>query len=153
MASMYVSARVDYALRALVAMARSEEPMTAAALADDQELPVNYLEAILLDLRRAGLVLSRRGPDAGYRFTVPPDQITVADVMRVLEGPLAEVRGLRPEATSYSESTAAIRDVWVALRAGLRRVLEHVTIAQLAVGHLPDHVAELVRDPEAWKPH
>lgn len=153
MSAMYVSARVDYALRALVAMARSEGPMTAAALAGDQDLPVNYLEAILLDLRRAGLVLSRRGPDAGYRFTVAPDQITVADVMRVLEGPLAEVRGLRPEATSYSESTSAIRDVWVALRASLRQVLEEVSIAQLATGQLPDPVARLVQDPEAWKPH
>lgn len=150
---MYISARVDYALRALVVLAGSDHPMTAAALASDQDVPVNYLEAILLDLRRAGLLLSRRGPDAGYRFVVPPDQITVAGVMRTLEGPLAEVRGLRPEATVYSESTAPIRDLWVALRAALRSVLEQVTIAQLARAQLPRHVKKLVTDPDAWEPH
>jgi Rrf2 family protein len=127
--------------------------MTAEELATSQGLPVNYLEAILLDLRRAGIVLSRRGPDAGYRFMRPPDQVSVADVMRVLDGPLAEVRGLRPEATTYSETTTPVQELWIALRASLRSVLEEVTIDQLARGRFPRHVQKLIADPEAWKPH
>jgi Rrf2 family protein len=150
---MYVSARADYALRALVALAVEGRPMTAEQLAKSQDLPVNYLEAILLDLRRAGLVISRRGPDAGYRFVRPPEQITAADVMRVLDGPLAEVRGLRPEAATYAEATASIQELWIALRASLRSVLENVTVAHLARGRLPARVAKLVADPDAWRPH
>lgn len=127
--------------------------MTADELAKTQSLPVNYLEAILVDLRKGGIVASRRGPDAGYRFVRPAEEVTPADVMRAVEGPLAEVRGLRPEATSYGEATASLRQLWVALRAGMRRVLEGVTIAQLARGELPPSLAELIDDPEAWIPH
>jgi len=150
---MYVSARCDYALRALIALAAEDRPMTAEQLAQSQDLPVNYLEAILLDLRRAGIVASRRGPGAGYRFVRPPEDVTPADVMRVVEGPLAEVRGLRPEATSYTGSAAPLQQLWVALRASLRGVLEGVTIAQLAEGQLPRQLAKLVADPDAWVPH
>lgn len=152
MACVYVSARTDYALRALVTLAAAGRPMTADELARSQELPVSYLEAILLDLRRTGIVASRRGPNAGYRFVRPADQLTPADVMRALEGPLAEIRGLRPEATSYKEPAESLQELWVALRASLRSVLEGVSIAQLARGQLPRKLSRLVADPQAWLP-
>ena len=148
---MYISARADYALRALVALAAAERPMTAEELARVEELPVNYLENILLDLRRAGLVASRRGPDAGYRFVRPAGQIMAADVMRVLDGALAEVRGLRPEIPTYSEVTVPVQEVWIAVRASLRRVLEQVSIEDMARGRLPRHVKKLISDTDAWK--
>lgn len=147
---MYVSARCDYALRALLTLAAEGGSLTADELATRQNLPVNYLEAALLDLRRAGIVASRRGPAGGYRFLRDPASLTPADVMRALEGPLAEVRGLRPEATSYTDAAAPLQQLWVALRASLRAVLEGVTIAELAAGNLPDPLAALVADPDAW---
>jgi Rrf2 family protein len=149
----YVSARADYALRALIALAAEDRPMTAEQLAASQDLPISYLEAILMELRRGGIVASRRGPDAGYRFVRPPEELTPADVMRAVEGPLAEVRGLRPEATSYTGSAAPLQELWVALRASLRQVLEGVTIAQLARGQLPKELRRLLSDPDAWVPH
>lgn len=149
---MYISARSDYALRALVTLGAARRPMTAEELAKSQDLPVNYLEAILLDLRRGGLVASRRGPEAGYRFLRSPEELTPADVMRALEGPLAEVRGLRPEAIVYQEPAESLQELWVALRASIRRVLEGVTIAQLAQGRLPKEVSRLLGDPDAWLP-
>ena len=149
---MYISARSDYGLRALITLAAAGRPMTADELARTQNLPVSYLEATLLELRRAGLVASRRGPDAGYRFLRPPDQLTPADVMRAVDGPLAEVRGLRPEATTYDPPAESLQQLWVAVRASLRSVLEGVTIAQLATGRLPARLARLVSDPDAWTP-
>ena len=148
---MYISARADYALRALVTLAVEGRPMTADELARAEDLPVNYLENILLDLRRAGVVASRRGPDAGYRFVRPPGEVSAADVLRSLEGPLAEVRGLRPEASSYSEAAAPVQELWVAVRASLRTVLEQVTIEDMARSRLPRHVKKLLADPDAWK--
>ncbi len=150
---MYISARCDYALRALVTLAAEGRPMTAEELATNQELPVKFLESILLDLRRGGLVASRRGAKGGYQFLRPPEEITPADVMRLLEGPLAEVRGLRPEATSYKEAAASLQELWIALRANLRAVLEGVSIAQLARAQLPKSLARLVSDPDAWVQH
>jgi Rrf2 family protein len=146
----YISAKADYALRALVTLAANGSPMTADALARSQELPVNFLENILLQLRRAGLISSQRGPDAGYRLRQPAASISAADVMRAVDGPLAEVRGLRPEATSYPEGTALLQDLWVALRASIRSVLESVTIEALASGRLPRKVKALLADPDAW---
>ena len=149
---MYISAKADYALRALVTLAAEGQAMTADALARSQDLPVNYLESILLDLRRAGIVLSRRGPASGYRFVRPPEEITPADVIRAVEGPLAEVRGLRPEATSYTAAAVPLQDLWIAVRASLRTVLEGVTLAQLAAGKLPPKLKKLTADPDAWVP-
>jgi Rrf2 family protein len=146
----YISAKADYALRALVTLAAAGTPMTADALARSQDLPVNFLENILLQLRRSDLISSQRGPDAGYRLRHPASSITAADVMRAVDGPLAEVRGLRPEATSYPEGTACLQDLWVALRASIRSVLETVTIAHLASGRLPPKVKALVANPDAW---
>lgn len=150
---MYVSAKSDYALRALITLAAEGRPMTASELAKCQDLPINYLEAILMDLRRGGIVASRRGPDAGYRFLRDPEQLTPADVIRVVEGPLAEVRGLRPETTSYKEAAAPLQQLWIALRVSLRSVLEGVTIAQLARGELPRPLMNLLADPDAWVSH
>lgn len=148
---MYVSARCDYALRALLTLVSDGVPRTAEELANRQHLPVSYLEATLLDLRRAGIVASRRGPTGGYRFLRDPATVTPADVMRALEGPLAEVRGLRPEAATYEGAAEPLQQLWVALRASLRAVLEGVTLAELAAGDLPDALAALVADPDAWR--
>lgn len=148
---MHISARVDYAMRALLTLAAgSAAPMTAEALAAEQGLPAKFLGAILNDLRRSGIVASQRGIDGGYRLARPAGEIVVADVMRALEGPLAEVRGLRPEAASYDGAAEHLRDVWVAVRASLRAVLEQVTLDDVVRGRLPARVARLTADPDAW---
>src|ERR1700691_284737 len=113
-----------------------DEAMTSRAVAQDQDLPAGFLSAILNDLRRAGLVTNQRGPDGGYRLGRPADAITVADVMRVLDGPLARVRGQRPEATDYGGSAKHLQEVWIAVRANLRSVLEHVTLYDVVHGRL-----------------
>jgi Rrf2 family protein len=133
----HIPAKVDYGLRALLVLAASDEPMTSRALAQDQELPAGFLSAILNDLRRAGIVNNRRGQDGGYQLARSAEAITVADVMRVLDGPLARVRGQRPEATDYTGSATHLQDVWIAVRANLRSVLEHVTLLDIIVGRLP----------------
>ena len=148
---MYISAKVDYAVRALCTLADSDDrPVTAEALAKDQGLPSKFLESILNDMRRAGLLVSQRGAEGGYRLSRPADSITVAQVIRPLDGPLAEVRGLRPEATTYQGSAEHLQDVWVAVRASLRAVLERVTIADIVAGELPTPVRKLTTDPDAW---
>lgn len=149
---MYISAKVDYGTRALLALAASTtgQPVKAEVLAAAQGLPVRFLESILVDLRRAGLVVSQRGADGGYRLALAPDRIAVADVFRGLEGPLADVRGLRPEDARYDGPAEHLRDVWVAVRAALRMVLESVTLADVATGHLPEEISRLLADPEAW---
>jgi len=152
---MHISAKSDYALRALLTLAA--EPgggaITADALAARQHLPVKFLENILVDLRRLGIVTSSRGAGGGYRLGRPPDSISAAEVIRSLEGPLAEVRGLRPEAVVYEGPAAHLQDVWVAVRAGLRAVLENVTLADIVAGVLPADVARLTADPDAWTAH
>ena len=145
-------AQVDYGVRAMVALAAGEEPATAAALARLQGLPAKFLGAILSDLRRAGLLASQRGAEGGYRLARPASEIAVADVMRALDGPLAEVRGLRPEATTYEGAAVHLQDVWVAVRASLRAVLEEVTLDDVVQGRLPPSVARLTAPPDAWAP-
>ena len=147
---MQISAKVDYGVQALLVMAVAHEPMTADALAADQGLPGKFLGVIMNDLRRAGIVASHRGRDAGYSLARPASEITLADVIRALEGPLAEVRGLRPEATTYQGAAKHLQDAWVAVRASLRAVLEHITIEQVATGELAPEVAQLVANPDAW---
>lgn len=150
----YISAKVDYAVRALCTLADADgRPVTAEALAKSQNLPAKFLESILNDMRRAGLLLSQRGAEGGYRLSRPAASITVAEVIRPLDGPLAEVRGLRPEATEYEGSAQHLQDVWVAVRASLRAVLEHVTIADIVSGELPRSVHKLTADPDAWLSH
>ncbi len=151
---MYISAKVDYAVRALCTLADADgRPVTAEAMARSQGLPAKFLESILNDMRRAGLLLSQRGADGGYRLARPAEAITVAEVIRPLDGPLAEVRGLRPEAASYEGSAARLQDVWVAVRASLRSVLEQVSIADIVSGELPTAVHKLTTDPDAWLSH
>jgi Rrf2 family protein len=150
----HISAKVDYAVRALVALAASDgSPIAGATLASEQHLPEKFLEGILAELRRSGLVASQRGSEGGYRLARPASEVTVADVMRAIDGPLAEVRGERPEHTAYEGVTAHLQDVWIAVRASLRAVLERTTLAEIASGKLPAHVRRLAADPDAWVPH
>ncbi len=148
----HIPAKVDYAMRALLALAATGEPATADSLAASQNLPSKFLGSILNDLRRAGIVASQRGAEGGYRLARPANTITFADVMRALDGPLAEVRGLRPEATIYEGAAERLQDVWVAVRASLRNVLEHITLEDVVRGRLPRSVAKLTANPDAWLP-
>jgi Rrf2 family protein len=149
-----VSAKVDYALRAVIELAGAGDgPVKGERIAQAQEIPLKFLENILGDLRHAGLVRSQRGAEGGYWLARSPDEITVADVVRAVEGPIANVRGLGPEAVEYVGVAEPLRDVWIAMRANLRAVLENVTVGDIARGELPSAVAELARDPDAWQPH
>ena len=151
---MRVSAKADYAIRAMVELAAAEGgPLKAERIAQAQEIPLKFLENILADLRHGGLVRSQRGADGGYWLSRPAGEITVADVIRAVEGPLANVRGRRSEEVEFGGSAAPLREVWVAVRASLRAVLESVTLADVARGELPDAVADLTADADAWLPH
>ncbi|MCU1494839.1 MAG: transcriptional regulator, BadM/Rrf2 family [Acidimicrobiaceae bacterium] len=151
---MHISAKVDYAVRALVALAAAGGgPVAGATLAKEQDLPAKFLEGILAELRRSGIVGSQRGAEGGYRLARPAAQISVADVIRAIDGPLAEIRGERPEATAYIGATKHLQDVWIAVRASLRAVLERTTLADIANGQLPANVRRLAADPDAWIPH
>ena len=149
---MYISAKVDYATRVLMALAAAPVGVLATGeeLATAQRLPVKFVENTLVELRRAGIVVSQRGPEGGYRLARPADEIALADIFRALEGPLAEVRGERPEDTVYEGAAAHLQEVWVAVRAALRLVLESVTLADVLTGELPPPVAELLT-PDAWE--
>jgi len=149
-----LSAKADYALRASVELASAGDGhVKAEALARAQSIPPRFLEQILLELKHAGIVASQRGAEGGYWLARPPAEIALADVIRAVEGPLANVRGVRPEELDYNGAASALRDVFIALRANVRAVLEEVTIADVASGALPDRVRELVDDPDAWSPH
>lgn len=151
---MHISAKVDYAVRALVVLAASGGgPIPGAALAREQKLPAKFLDGILAQLRRSSIVASQRGADGGYRLARPAAEISVADVIRAIDGPLAEIRGERPETTAYEGPTRSLQDVWIAVRASLRAVLECTSLADIASGELPASVRRLAADPEAWLPH
>jgi Rrf2 family protein len=155
---MRLSARVDYALRAATELAAAQmnavagpaQPVTAERLATAQRIPGKFLESILVQLRRGGIVSAQRGPDGGYWLTKPPAEISLADIIRVIDGPLAHVRGTRPEDLGYTGAAARLQDVWIALRASEREILELVTVADVASGDLPERVRELISNPEAW---
>ncbi len=159
---MRLSARVDYALRAMVELAAAsvggggdgggggDRPVTADRLASAQQIPPKFLESILLQLRRGGIVTAQRGPEGGYRLARAADETSLADVIRVIDGPLANVRGQRPEDVGYRGAAVALQDVWIALRAAERQILELVTLADVVTGKLPDRVRELAADPAAW---
>jgi Rrf2 family protein len=150
---MRLSARVDYALRAvaeLVASSGDAKLVTADRLAAAQQIPPKFLESILLQLRRGGIVRAQRGPEGGYRLARPAAEISLADIIRVIDGPLANVRGQRPEELGYHGAAAALQDVWIALRANERLILEAVTIEDVVTGELPERVRDLVADPRAW---
>jgi Rrf2 family protein len=149
---MRVSAKADYAVRAAaeLAAAHGEGPIKGERLAEAQRVPLNFLENILGDLRQAGLVRSQRGPEGGYWLARDPALVTVADVMRAVEGPLAAVRGERPEALEYTGAAESLQRVWIALRTNLREVLETVTLADVAAGALPAGIDALSREPDSW---
>jgi Rrf2 family protein len=148
---MRLSARVDYALRAMVELAAAtESPVTAERIARAQEIPPKFLESILLQLRRGGLVHAQRGPEGGYWLARPATEISLADVIRIIDGPLAHVRGQRPEDLGYHGAARALQEVWIALRATEREILELVSVAEVASGDLPERVRKLVADPNAW---
>jgi Rrf2 family protein len=144
------TAKADYAVRAAVELAAAGGQLTAEQIAQAQTIPGNFLENILRDLRRAGIVDSRRGQQGGYALARPADEISIADVIRAVEGPLANVRGHPPEDLEYGGASAKLREVWIALRANIRNVLEQVTLADVARGELPSHVENLTRDADAW---
>jgi len=152
---MRVSAKSDYALRALIEMAGRTDstPVSAEELGRRQEIPHGFLQAILADLRRSGVVVSQRGQSGGWRLSGKPEDITVADVIRAVDGPLVSVYGLRPEAVEYNETAAVLQHVWIAARSSLREVFEEVSIQMLADGALPAAVTKRTADEDAWKAH
>jgi Rrf2 family protein len=165
---MRISAKADYAVRAVVELAAAQlddsgaadsggaggrpedKPVKAERLATAQDIPLNFLENILGELRHAGIVRSHRGAEGGFRLAKPAEQLTVADVIRAVEGPLASVRGGPPEEAAYGGAASALPRVWIAVRHNLRQVVEHVTIADVASGKLPAAIDGLAEDPEAW---
>jgi Rrf2 family protein len=146
-----ITAKVDYGVRATVELATAgQSPVKGDVIAERQRIPVRFLENILADLRRAGLVASQRGADGGYWLAVPATSITVADIIRAVEGPLADVHGTPPEQVDYPGSAQGLRRVWVATRATLRSLLENVTVADVAADRLPAPFEDLLADPDAW---
>ena len=162
---MRLSARVDYALRAVTELASAQlvadsvgdqtgpaspQLMTAEKLATAQNIPGKFLESILVQLRRGGIVSAQRGPDGGYWLMRSASEISLADIIRVIDGPLAHIRGTRPEDLGYTGAAKPLQDVWIALRASEREILDMVTIADVAANDMPTRVRELIADPEAW---
>ncbi len=152
---MRVSAKSDYALRALIEMAgrTDRKAVSAEELGRVQDIPHGFLQAILADLRRAGIVMSQRGQSGGWRMAREAEGVSVADVIRAVDGPLVSVYGLRPEAVEYNESAEVLQHVWIAARRSLRDVFEQVSIRQLADRDLPAQVTERTADEDAWQPH
>lgn len=159
---MQVSARADYALRAAAELARASlagagptgnGTLKGERISDEQGIPKKFMENILLDLKRHGIVRAQRGASGGYWLAQPPEEITLADVIRAVEGPLANVRGEWPEAVEYRGAAQSLTEVWIAMRASMRSVLEAVTLADLVEGNLPPSVTSFTSNPEAWVHH
>ena len=148
--AMQIPAKAEYAIRALLTLAASDVSVSAEHLAQEQALPAKFLGAILSDLRRGGLVTSQRGPEGGFKMARDPDTISIADILRVVSGPMAGVRGMRPETLVYEGEATHLREVWVAVRGALREVLEHVTLGQVLRGDLPEVVTRFSTDPDSW---
>ncbi|THA74373.1 Rrf2 family transcriptional regulator [Streptomyces sp. A0592] len=149
---MRISARADYAVRAALQLAVSKDggPVKAEAIADAQDIPHKFLEGILNDMRRGGLVLSQRGGNGGYRLAKPAGAISIADVIRVVDGPLVSVRGVRPPDLSYTGPAESLLPLWIALRSNVREILEGVSLADVAASDLPADVSALTDVPDAW---
>lgn len=148
---MRITAKVDYAVRAAAEMADAPPgPVKGERLADRQQIPAKFLENILADLRRAGLVASQRGADGGYWLAKPADEVSVADIIRAVEGPLADVHGTPPETVAYTGAAADLQRVWVATRAALRSILEEVTVADIVAGTLPATAERFLEHPDVW---
>jgi Rrf2 family protein len=152
---MRISAKADYAVRAALELAAAPdgEPVKGEYLSEAQDIPLQFLEHILLELKHARLVRAKRGARGGYWLARSAEEITLADVIRAVEGPLANIQDSAPESTHYPGPAEGLRDVWIAMRANLRAVLEHVSLADLTAGRLPEEVATLTADPDAWQTH
>lgn len=153
---MHISAKSDYALRALLVMVQSaqesDRPLPAEAMATQQDIPQNFLLAILADLRRVGIVRSKRGQGGGWHLGRDAAEINVAEVIRAVDGPLVSVHGLRPESVTYRDVATVLQPVWIAARSSLSEVLESVSLADLVAGTLPDPVRARSADEDAWEP-
>ena len=148
---MRLSAKADYAVRAALELAGAEGgPLKGERIAEAQGIPLKFLENIMLELRHADLVRSQRGPEGGYRLARPAVDISVGEVIRAVDGPLASVRGQAPEEVSYADAAESLQTVWIALRAAVRSVVDTVTLADVAAGTLPREVVNATRDPDAW---
>jgi Rrf2 family protein len=148
-----ISARGDYAVRAALSLAASHPSLLSAqAISQQQDLPHKFLEAVLADLRRAGLVRAQRGAEGGYTLSRPPSEITVGQVLRAVDGPLAGVRGMRPEETKYGGAAENLPWLWVAVRAAVRDVVDEVSLVDLVNGKMPARVRKLTTRPDAWQP-
>jgi Rrf2 family protein len=148
---MRVSAKADYAVRAAAELAAADEgPVKGNDLATAQDIPLQFLEHILLELKHAGIVRARRGAKGGYWLARPADEVTIADVVRAVEGPIAHVQSTPPESIEYRGNSEHLQEVWIAVRANLRAVLEETTLANLVSGELPSVVSELAASPDSW---
>jgi Rrf2 family protein len=148
---MRVSAKADYAVRAAAELAAADEgPVKGERLADAQDIPLQFLEHILLELKHHGIVRARRGAKGGYWLARPADEVTIAEIVRAVEGPIAHVQSSPPEAIEYRGNARHLQEVWIAVRASLRSVLEEVTLADLVSGEMPAIVGELSAAPDAW---
>jgi Rrf2 family protein len=151
---MRVSAKADYAVRAALQLAAAGDgPVKGETIAEAQDIPLRFLENILAELRHAGLVQSQRGAEGGYWLAHKPSEVKIADIIRAVEGPLASVRSERPEELDYHGVAEPLRDVWIALRANIRGVLELVTLADVVERDLPPSVVKLTKGDEVWEPH
>jgi Rrf2 family protein len=149
----HISAKSDYAIRALLSLAAYEPDLVKAEIiARQQQLPRKFVEAILADLRRAGLVRTQRGAEGGYALARPASEISLGQVFRAVDGPLAEIRGIRPHETTGEGVATHLPAVWIALRAAMRQVLDETTLAQVLSGKLPRQVKRMADDPTAWLP-
>ncbi|HEV7769317.1 MAG TPA: Rrf2 family transcriptional regulator [Solirubrobacterales bacterium] len=150
---MRVSAKADYAVRAAAELAAAGEgPVKGGVLAEAQDIPLQFLEHILLELKHNGIVRARRGAKGGYWLAKPADEVSVADIVRAVEGPIAHVQSTPPEDIEYRGNSEPLQKVWIAVRANLRAVLEEVTLADLVSGDLPTSVEALAASPDAWAP-
>jgi Rrf2 family protein len=146
-----VTAKADYAVRAVLELTRAENGLVKGErIARAQEIPLKFLENILIDLRHAGIVHAQRGAEGGYRLARDPADVTLGEVIRAVEGPLASVRGEPPESVSYEGAAEHLQTVWIAVRASLRSVVDDLTLAEVAGGRLPDNVRRLTEQPDAW---
>ncbi|GLY21440.1 transcriptional regulator [Micromonospora echinospora] len=150
---MQISARGDYAIRAALSLAAAYPSLLSTqSIAAEQDMPRKFLEAVLADLRRAGIVRAQRGAEGGYTLAQPPREIAVGAILRAVDGPLAGVRGMRPEETEYLGAAENLPRLWVAVRAAVRQVVDEVSLADLSTGKLPAHVRRLTARPGAWEP-
>jgi Rrf2 family protein len=149
----HISAKADYAVRVMLEIAaHGPNLVKATVVIDHQDLPRKFVETILVELRRADLIRSQRGAEGGYTLARPATAISIGQIVRAIDGPLAEVRGIRPDECEYTNAAQNLADVWIAARAALRKVLDETSLARVLAGKLPTHVRRMTESPEAWLP-